>query len=229
MVVNYRSGALFGLPILGILAVFYAQDAAERKRHESALAALRSQVSQLSQDLADEEAARSVQSAAAELGRRHVSSAPSATVHPAAAAPKADVPRPQPSAGAKVESKEESMQKLAATRSQFEANFARDTPDSSWTTNDARKATEKVMSDLPTGSTLQSFECRSSLCRIETTHESLAAERRFVTTAFINPGSQLWNAGGFSAPSSDQPSPDGRVDTVTYISREGQSLPTAMR
>jgi hypothetical protein len=83
-------------------------------------------------------------------------------------------------------------------------------------------AEAKLPTLLPTGSSVTSFECRSSICRLETAHKDHADYVKFAHAAFMSPTVQLWNAATYTTPLNDDPA-DGAM--VTYLSREGQALP----
>jgi len=116
---------------------------------------------------------------------------------------------------------------LDTKRDQLELTFARDHTDPSWTVRASTDARRKIAAVLPTGSELHSFECHETLCRVESTHDSQTKEDAFLKAAFLDPDTQIWNSGGFSAPVGDQPGPDGRIEIVTFIGREGRlGVPT---
>ena len=101
--------------------------------------------------------------------------------------------------------------------------FAEDRADAASAPDATRKASSRVTAVLAPTSGLRSVDCRTSLCRIETTHADFESYRQFVQNAVLNPDTQVWNAGFFSSPPSTNER--GELVTTLYIAREGESLP----
>jgi hypothetical protein len=112
-------------------------------------------------------------------------------------------------------------------RDAYEIAFLGQHVDSQWTGQSLREARNKLTTALPEGSALRSFECRETLCRVETSHADLARYHAFVKTAFRNQATRLWNAPGFSTLADDASDSTraGALVTVSYIAREGHELP----
>ena len=110
----------------------------------------------------------------------------------------------------------------AEALAQLDDKFEAEERDPNWSGPAATQATRALTSDLPSGSTLGSVECRTNLCRVESSHPSLDAFQSFVHSALLSRDKKLWN-GGFSAQVVAQ-GPLG-VKAVTYIAKEGQAVP----
>jgi hypothetical protein len=101
-----------------------------------------------------------------------------------------------------------------------EAAFATQGADPHWKPEPALRAVLREASLA--GASIRSVDCRSSMCRVETSHPDLENERAYVQViAFPSPNQA---ARPFAAALFDEPttSPDGReVRTVTYFTRPG--------
>jgi hypothetical protein len=84
---------------------------------------------------------------------------------------------------------------------------------------------EKARALLPPGSELDSFECRGTMCRIESTHVDKGRYTEFVEKAFLSPDTLLWNAPAFIARRPEPESPGGAWVMVAYIAQPGAQLP----
>lgn len=110
-------------------------------------------------------------------------------------------------------------------RDAYEIMFENDHADTSWTGAEIRSATERLTAALPEGSGLRSFDCRESMCRIETIHPDVSHYHAFVRSAFIEPETKIWNAGTSSSLLSGEPAEGGSLVTVSYLARDGHDLP----
>jgi hypothetical protein len=106
----------------------------------------------------------------------------------------------------------------------YQSAFAHEVPDAAWANDAKRIADGKLPGLLPKGSEVRSFECHSTLCRLETNHRDVASYHLFVRNAFMNTDGHLWNAPTFSGPLDDKLS-DSHAVMVSYIAREGHALP----
>lgn len=114
-----------------------------------------------------------------------------------------------------------------AMRDRYDRVFDSSLPDK-WATEYARTAVwSKLVSALPTGSAVRAFECRGAMCRLETSHVDLAHYKTFMVTAFQNPSTRLWQTEATSMPRDevDDASSDGPKVMVSFIARDGLSLP----
>jgi hypothetical protein len=100
--------------------------------------------------------------------------------------------------------------------------FDDERPDSSWSIQAAREVKSAVSGALPAGSSLGTIECRTNLCRIETTHESIDAFKAYVDTAYLSRDKKTWDSGVNALVTARTPS---SVTAVTYMAREGRSMP----
>jgi hypothetical protein len=207
---NFNSGLVLVVGI-GVVALVVL----DRVHNDAELARLRSQVANLPHGGANDGASRT------EL--RMVSGPGwSETPAPPASAARADVAKiaPEPSGEAA-----RGPTTPGETRDAYEIAFGEDHGDVSWTAKAMHEATARLSAALPEGSTVRSFECRTSMCRIETSHTDRARYRKFAKAAFMNPGTRLWNGAVFSTTLEDDPGPDSLV-TVAYLARDGHDLPS---
>ncbi len=194
----------------------------ERRRDDAALADVRQQLATLSSAVASDRN-NDHQNMAEDALIRFMRSAPAAAL-PAPAAPVAISPavsHPPP------ESHPESHPvEMPVAHAQYESTFAGDPVDPEWTARDRRAAETKLTAALPEGSTLRSFECRASLCRVETRHSNVSRYNEFAWAAFMSPPTEIWSAGAVSVPLADEEIAPGQpIVMVSYVAREGKTLP----
>jgi hypothetical protein len=104
------------------------------------------------------------------------------------------------------------------------AAFAAERADPSW---QPERALGEVMREaLPPGSSVRAIDCRSSLCRVETSHPDASSQRTYVSAiVFSQPGrvrpydGALFDEGEALA--------GGGLRSVTYFLRPGRELPDA--
>jgi hypothetical protein len=104
----------------------------------------------------------------------------------------------------------------------LESAFAEEAADPGWSSEAERTVQQKLLRVTPRASDVRSIECRSSMCRIETTHRDAGDYERFVLSAFKDPESQVWNGNAFST--SLRLDDRGGVVSVSYLAREGEVL-----
>ena len=75
-----------------------------------------------------------------------------------------------------------------------------------------------------TTSRLESVHCGASLCRLETSHPNQEALERFREQVLMASEPVLWNGASYSSVQGDARA--GTLVTVSYLAREGRSLPT---
>jgi hypothetical protein len=106
---------------------------------------------------------------------------------------------------------------------QLDANFVQQTADPSWSRGAASNATRVLAAQMPPGSRLvKDVECRKSLCRAETSHQTLEQYQQFTRDAFLSRSSELRNLGVTSWVVKNDSS--GLV-AVSFIAKEGESVP----
>ena len=110
---------------------------------------------------------------------------------------------------------------MAEAHERLEIAFTEDRLDPEWASTAQRIANSKLPEVLPKGSAIRSVECRSSICRLETSHRDREAYWAFLHAAIMN-SNVLWNAATYSTPLNDDPNENFMV---TYIAREGHLLP----
>jgi len=107
---------------------------------------------------------------------------------------------------------------LASVFSTFDA----EQNDAAWSTGANRQLTQAVNAGLPKGSRVEKVECKSTLCKVDTHHKDLDEFRSFVQDAILSRERQVWNGGSYSAVIEQS---DHGVTAVTYLAKEGQSVP----
>lgn len=108
-------------------------------------------------------------------------------------------------------------------RDEMESAFIDESNDPGWALQAERIAQEKLDMAMPQASALLSVECRSSMCRIETVHRNPDDYGQFQQSAFARPETQIWNAASLSTPL--RPDDSGGMVIVSYVAREGRTLP----
>ncbi len=111
----------------------------------------------------------------------------------------------------------------AQERDRLDLRFHADPPDERWSPPLQRAAEGTLQAALPSGSSLRSCECRSSMCRAETLHPDLLHSQRFTRAAFLlpPPPDAPWKGASYSAPLDDRPSFDAPFVLVSFIMRRG--------
>jgi hypothetical protein len=104
----------------------------------------------------------------------------------------------------------------------YEIAFMSEPEDSVWASSARHVATERIQAVLPVGSALRAVDCRTSFCRIETSHGDMAHYKQFIDRALVEPQSSVWNGATFTAVTD---SSSANIIAVSYVSREGQNLP----
>jgi hypothetical protein len=87
---------------------------------------------------------------------------------------------------------------------------------------DSERALGQTLRQLPGGATLESLECRSSLCRARLTHENQARFSEFIDH-MIESTMKTWNGAIYS--SRDAVAADGVIRNSIYFSKEGTEIP----
>jgi hypothetical protein len=109
---------------------------------------------------------------------------------------------------------------------QLDERFFTEPLDPGWS-QEARRRAEQFGGLLPKGARVLSLECRSSICRMETTQPSLEAFQNFMRQGLLAGGHE-WNGPVMAAVKGD-PNKPGEVLTVTYLAREGADLSPSPR
>lgn len=106
----------------------------------------------------------------------------------------------------------------------METAFAREVADRDWSAKTRQVTQEKISALLPKSSAVLAMDCRTSMCRVEMSHQGLADYRKFVESAFVSPNTHIWDGPTFSSLLEGGSGND--VVAVTYLGREGLGLPT---
>jgi len=110
---------------------------------------------------------------------------------------------------------------LADTHAQYEVTFSSEPADPEWAAREKVLTEEKLRALLPKGSTLRSFECRTTLCRLETSHSDRESYVEFARAAFMSPEG-LSTSGAYSLPENGDP--DAKM-MVSYLAPAGKDFP----
>ena len=153
-----------------------------------------------------------------------------ANAAPAPAPPPSNLPKPvqDPSELAPsrelsdAEQEQEAAKAEAAILSRLDRAFTSENSDARWSGTTANEVARALPAALPKGSNITAVNCKSSMCRLETTHESVESFREFNTSAFARAGQTIWKGGVYSAVR--EQSTRGVV-ALTYLAKEGEELP----
>jgi len=160
---------------------------------------------------------------------------------PAAAAsrPRASSPAPAPAAessrptvertaptvveAARPAKPETMVDQFAPVHDLLERAFDAESHDGAWAMSAQRLAETAMQAMLPPRSAIRSVACRATLCRIESTHAVETDVKKFVNQ-LADPASRPWNGAFYAGPSA-QDAHSGVVTVVTYLAREGATMP----
>jgi hypothetical protein len=109
---------------------------------------------------------------------------------------------------------------------QLDERFFSEPLDPGWS-HEARRHAEQFGGTMPKGARVLSLECRSSLCRMETTQPNLESFQDFVRQGLLG-GKHEWK-GPIMAAVKSAPNQPGEILTVTYLAREGVDLSPSPR
>jgi hypothetical protein len=181
----------------------------QKRANDSAIAELRRKVSQVER----EPPAPIDRPAAPLIAYLSAPSERPSAVEPASTVKQA--PAPTASAPQRAVTSEE-------VRDHYEISFIGENVDAAWSQKARGLASERLKVTLPDSSAVRSIDCRTSMCRIETSHADLDHYRQFVQKSFMEPESSIWNAATYSSIIDDS---SGNLVVVSYVSRDGQPLP----
>jgi hypothetical protein len=140
------------------------------------------------------------------------------------ASPPVEAARSAPHEPAPPKRAETPIEQFAPVHDALEAVFVSESRDGAWGMQASRTADNALAGGLAPGSTVRPAECRSTLCRIESTHDGYASARRFVGR-LAAPEGRPWNGAFYAGPIS-QESGTGAVTVIMYLAREGAEMPT---
>ncbi|WP_375759795.1 hypothetical protein [Corallococcus exercitus] len=103
----------------------------------------------------------------------------------------------------------------------MDARFFGEGVDTAWSPAATRRA-ERLGAVLPQGARIVSLECRSSMCRLQMSHPSQDAFRKFLREGLMD-DAEAWD-GPFMAALTGTPGRSGEVEAVAYLAREGVDL-----
>jgi hypothetical protein len=110
----------------------------------------------------------------------------------------------------------------AALRAQIARSFEAEPRDPHWSPEMERSIEEAMARTLPTGSSIRRIDCRSSLCRVESQHDSNAAYQAFLERLLLSPEGRLRHGGVLVGPVDDRA--PGALVGLLYLAREGHPL-----
>jgi len=212
-------GGTFALAVCAASALFWYSSqkpvqAPSSKSDEAAIRELRREVGELKEARATD---LLVAAQLANVGRAPV---------PAPSSPPDPVREPSEAAQSPALSDAEQEQAAAKAEagilSGLERAFASEGRDGRWSGTTANELSRSVREALPAGSNVSSVDCKSRICRLETTHENVEAFREFNTAAFARTGQTLWRGAVYSAVREQSGS---SIVALTYLAKEGEVLP----
>lgn len=106
-------------------------------------------------------------------------------------------------------------------------SFRDERQDPSWDSGEATRLERALPAHLPSGSRLLRVECRSTLCRIESSHEGVTQFADFARSSFLM--ENRVNEGPFFASVTSPVVAGQPVTTVAYVARKGHILPMSER
>jgi hypothetical protein len=173
----------------------------ERSRHAEDVAELRAEIAELKQGLTVANGAL-VAAAAKNL-------------------PQPQIARADPKSEVVVEPQVEKYEPTdVEVRAKLDGYFDNQRPDPAWSKQATVLLDNHIYKGIPSGSKLLSVECRSSICRVESTHASTAVYQKFVDEAL------LFHQGGWDGPIMTQITNPGvePVVSVAYLLRNGEDM-----
>jgi hypothetical protein len=130
---------------------------------------------------------------------------------------------PIATAGARSGKPETMLEQFAPVHDALERAFDAESHDAAWAMSAQRLAETAMLAMLPPRSAISSVVCRATLCRIESTHAGETYVKAFVNE-LGDPAHRPWNGAFYAGPVS-QEARSGVVTVVTYLAREGATMP----
>jgi glycine/D-amino acid oxidase-like deaminating enzyme len=115
------------------------------------------------------------------------------------------------------------IEQFAPLHDALESAFVLESHDGAWSMEAQRKAEASLSAILPPRAAVKSIDCRSTLCRIETTHDGYPDAKMFVSR-LAAPERRPWNGAFYTGPIAREPG-TGTVTFITYLGREGATMP----
>lgn len=230
------------IALLGVVSALLVADKVSRSSHDEDLARQIKELKAEQAELIDNERTIGEQQAKlharmatdrAEARRdalaaeaRRAEAAEGADVNDANKEPEGDEERAEGERAEKPEAEApRTVQEMSAS---LDATFASERPDATWSADAQSRAQSGLSRALPSGSSVRSVRCTSSMCRIETRHHDMDEYQQFVDRAFVQPSTALWNAGFFSSVV-DGAEGGGEVTVVSFLARDEQPLAEVSR
>ncbi len=113
----------------------------------------------------------------------------------------------------------------ARLHTKMETAFHSQDVDSGWARTADAAVRSAIYENLPRGSQVTGLDCRTSMCRLETVHPSIAQYQEFTEHALDDVEKRPWNGGFASVPVAVDPK-SGQVTLATFLLREGHALPS---
>jgi hypothetical protein len=113
---------------------------------------------------------------------------------------------------------------FAEVATRMDAAFSREAPDRDWSEKTQQETAAKISAMMPKDSAVRAVDCRSSMCRVEMSHESADDYHQFVQSAYMSPETGVWSGPTFTT-ILERPA-GGGVVAVSFLAREGESLPS---
>jgi hypothetical protein len=116
------------------------------------------------------------------------------------------------------------IESFAPIRDGLEAVFQSERVDASWADGARSIAENGLASRLPEGSRLGVVECRTTVCRVESVHDSQLQASKFSRDTFADHNKRPWK-GSYATGLIAEDKTTGQVTMVTFLLRESAELP----
>lgn len=181
---------------------------------------LSAQVARLTAELSTEKE-RSERALAARDARPAAAACLQASAQTPSAMPAAKPAAPPPAEPARPAS-EPPADKVYEPAQELMTTFEAEVTDASWASGAEDTLEQRITSALPSSASIQSVECRSSMCRVTTVHHDSQTYESFLDAAFKSPETRVWSADALSEAMPNMRGTGTLV--VSYVAREGQML-----
>jgi len=106
----------------------------------------------------------------------------------------------------------------------FEGKYQTESVDPIWAVQVAKDIRSAIDAALPTGSSVVSFGCRSTLCRLEVDCAGMREHNQLVIKLYKDPDSIMNTLTNGAQANMGEPDPKGRIKSVLYIGKKGKAL-----
>lgn len=106
----------------------------------------------------------------------------------------------------------------------LEQVFVDRTDDPAWSRDAEQRVLDGLHSKIDERTELASVECNGTLCRVESDHDDMSSFRDFAENTVLGSSGELWRGAVFTSVVEGAEG-GGSVTAVTFMAREGESLP----